>query len=125
MVTIANIERMRKRKIVNSKPDKKKWVDEMMGHWGHLSDLVNETPVSDLDNKTDNTSLFLPIQRVFAATVDLDLVEVKPMSAPVGMLHYFNTVIVYSDEEQIEMDAERWMRKNIEWTIIKTNQIKQ
>ena len=117
---------MRKRKILNSTTiDKEKWANELMGHWDHLSDLVNETPVSDLGNKTDNTSLFLPIQRVFAATVDLDLVEVKPMSAPDGMLHYFNIDIVYTDEEQIEMDAEKWIRKNIEWTIIKTNQIKQ
>lgn len=121
---------MRKRKIViNSTPDKKKWVDELMGHWGHLSDLARETLVSELDNKTDNTStflpIFLPIQRVFAKTVGLDLVEVKPMSEPNGMLHYFNTDIVYTDEEQIEMDAERWLRKNVEWIIIKTNQIKQ
>ncbi len=117
---------MRKRKILNSTTiDKEKWANELMGHWGHLSDLARETLVSDLDNKTSDASLFLPIQRVFAKTVELDLVEVKPMSAPNGMLHYFNTDIVYTDEEQIEMDAERWMRKNIEWTIIKTNQIKQ
>ena len=47
------------------------------------------------------------------------------MSAPNGMLHYFDADIVYTDEEQIEMDAEKWMRKNIEWETIRTNQTKQ
>jgi hypothetical protein len=117
---------MRKRKNPNKSMNREKYVNELMGHWGHISEISDRTSVSDLDNKNDNTpSLFLPIQRVFAKTVALDLVEVKPMSAPNGMLHYFNTDIVYTDEEQIDMDAEKWMRKNVEWTIIKTNQIKQ
>ncbi len=72
-----------------------------------------------MEKKKPNDSLFLPIQRVFAKTLDLDLVEVKPMSAPMGILHYIDTEIVYTDEEQIEMNAEKWMRENIEWIKIK------
>lgn len=116
---------MRKRKKPNNTIDREKWAKDLMGRYGQLQDMVDSTPISEIEWKPDNASLFLPIQRVFAKMVGLDLVEVKPMSAPDGMLHYFNTHIVYTDEEQIEMDAERWMRKNIEWTIMKTNQIKQ
>jgi hypothetical protein len=113
---------MRKRKILNSTTiDKEKWANEFMGNWKNLAGEL----VTEMKDKPEFDGLFPPVQRVFAATVGLDLVEVKPMSAPDGMLHYFNTHIVYTDEEQIEMDAERWMRKNIEWTIMKTNQIKQ
>jgi hypothetical protein len=36
-----------------------------------------------------------------------------------------DTVITYTDEEQIEMNAEKWMRANIEWETIRTNQTKQ
>jgi hypothetical protein len=67
----------------------------------------------------------MPISGVFAKTIGLDLVEVKPMSAPTGMLFYMDTVITYTDEEQIEMDPVKWMRKNIEWETIRTNQTKQ
>ena len=50
-----------------------------------------------------------------------DLVEVKPMSEPIGMLFYTDTVITYTDEMQIEMDPVKWMRANIEWIKIKIN----
>jgi hypothetical protein len=111
---------MGKRKNPNNIADKEKCINELMGHWEHISEIADRTLVSDLYNKTDNASnLFLPLLRVFPKTVGLDLVEVKPMSLPNGMLHYFDISPVYTDEEQIDMDAEKWMRKNVEWAIIK------
>jgi hypothetical protein len=112
---------MGKRKNSNKQVDRDKWVNDLMGHWGHLSDVANRSSVTEIEWKPDNNSLFLPIQRAFAKTVGLDLVEVKPMSAPMGILHYIDTEIVYTDEEQIDMDAEKWMRENIEWIKIKNN----
>ena len=100
---------------MDSRIDKEKW----------LAELMLGTQVSDLDDKPAFGSLSMPISRVFAKTIGLDLVEVKPMSAPTGMLHYMDTVITYTDEEQIEMDPVKWMRKNIEWETIRTNQTKQ
>jgi len=117
---------MRKRKQPNNNSiDREKWSDDLMGRYGQLQDMLDRTPISEIEWKSDNTSLFLPIQRVFAKTIGLDLVEVKPMSAPTGMLFYADTSITYTDEEQIERDAEGWMRKNIEWETIRTNQTKQ
>ncbi len=114
---------MGKRKNPNKQIDRDKWDKEIMGHWGHLSDIENRSSVTEIEWKPDNTSLFLPTQRVFAKTVGLDLVEVKPMSGPRGILHYMDTELVYTDEEQIEMDAEKWMRKNIEWIKIKIDKV--
>jgi hypothetical protein len=112
---------MRKRKQPNNNGiDREKWADDLMGRYGQLQDMLDRTPISEIEWKSDNTSLFLPIQRFFAKTIGLDLVEVKPMSAPMGTLHYFDTELIYSDEEQIDMDAEKWMRKNIVWEIIKS-----
>ena len=112
---------MGKRKNPNKRIDRDKWANDLMGHWGHLSDIANRSSVPDVNDKEEYSSLFLPMQRVFAKTVGLDLVEVKPMSGPRGILHYMETELVYTDEEQIEMDPVKWMRKNIEWIKIKIN----
>ena len=105
--------------------DRKKWADDLTGRYGQLQETLDNTPISEIEWKPDNTNMLLPIQRAFAKTIGLDLVEVKPMSAPTGMLHYMDTVITYTDVEQIEMDPVKWMRKNIEWETIRTNQTKQ
>ena len=99
--------------------DRKKWADDLMGRYGQLQETVDNTPISEIEWKPDNTNMFLPIQRAFAKTVGLDLVEVKPMSAPTGILFYMDPAMPLTDEEQIERDAAKWMRENIEWVKIK------
>jgi hypothetical protein len=100
--------------------DRKKWAEDLMGRYGQLQEMIDNAPISGIECKPDNTDIFLPMQqRVFAKTVGLDLVEVKPMSAPTGMLFYMDPAMPLTDEEQIERDAEKWMRENIEWIQIK------
>lgn len=109
----------KKKKNPNNELTRKKWAEDLMGRYGQLNEMVDNTPISEIEWKPDNTDMFLPIRGAFAKTVGLDLVEVKPMSAPTGMLFYMDPVITYTDEEQIERDAEKWMRENIEWIQIK------
>jgi hypothetical protein len=100
--------------------DMEKWKNDLIGHWGHPSDILNRTLVSDLKDRSDFNMLPLPVRMRSGKGIASGLVEVKPMSAPTGMLFYMDTVLIYTGEEQIERDAEKWMRKNIELVTIRT-----
>lgn len=106
----------------NSEIDSEKWANEFIGKWRDLANAL----VSEISDKPEYN--IFPSTRINLkgpSTMERDLVEVKPMSAPTGMLFYADTSITYTDEEQIEMNAEKWMRANIEWETIRTNQTKQ
>ena len=99
--------------------------NELIGHWEHSDDLLSETLVSDWQNGSDFCKLPLPIRASSMKTIGSDLVAVKAMPAPNGMLFYMDTMLTYTDEEQIEMNPLKWMRENIEWIEIRTKEIKQ
>lgn len=105
----------KKKKVQKDPIDREKWANEFQGHWKNLSGEL----VSEMRNSQEFGSLFPTVQRVFAKTVEFDIVEVKPMSGPAGILQYMDTEIIYTDEEQIERDPVKWMRKNIEWVNVK------
>ena len=102
---------------LNSEIDREKWANEFIGEWKNLANAL----VSEISDKPEfNIFPSTRINLKGPSTIGRDLVEVKPMSAPTGMLFYMDTVITYTDEEQIEMDPVKWMRANIEWIEIRT-----
>lgn len=104
-------------KNLNSEIDREKWANEFIGEWKNLANAL----VSEISDKPEfNIFPSTRIDLKGPSTIGRDLVEVKPMSAPTGMLFYMDTVITYTDEEQIEMDPVKWMRANIEWIEIRT-----
>ena len=104
-------------KSLNSEIDREKWANEFIGEWKNLANAL----VSEISDKPEfNIFPSTRINLKGPSTIGRDLVEVKPMSAPTGMLFYMDTVITYTDEEQIEMDPVKWMRANIEWIEIRT-----
>lgn len=104
-------------KSLNSEIDREKWANEFIGEWKNLANAL----VSEISDKPEfNIFPSTRIDLKGPSTIGRDLVEVKPMSAPTGMLFYMDTEITYTDEEQIEMDPVKWMRANIEWIEIRT-----
>ena len=102
---------------LNSEIDREKWANEFIGEWKNLANAL----VSEIRDKPEYN--IFPSTRIDLkgpSTIESDLVEVKPMSAPMGILFYADTSITYTDEEQIEMDPVKWMRANIEWIEIRT-----
>ena len=104
-------------KSLNSEIDREKWANEFIGEWKNLANAL----VSEISDKPEfNIFPSTRIDLKGPSTIESDLVEVKPMSAPMGILFYADTSITYTDEEQIEMDPVKWMRANIEWIEIRT-----
>jgi len=86
------------------------------------NDLVLNTKVDESDTNSENSfqNMILPLaKRVFGKTFDLDFVQVAPMSPPTGILFHMDSFIILTDEEQIDQDAEKWMRKNVNWVNVK------